>query len=46
MGRKRRNHSSAFKAKVVLAAIKGAITLGELEEQFDVHSSQIQDWLK
>jgi transposase-like protein len=44
MGRKRRNHSSAFKAKVALAAIRGDKTLGELAEQFEVHPNQIQDW--
>ena len=42
--RKRRNHSSAFKAKVALAALKGERTLAELAEQFDVHPNQIQDW--
>ncbi len=44
--RKRRNHASAFKAKVALAALKGERTLAELAEQFDVHSNQIQDWKK
>ena len=44
MRRKRRNHSSAFKAKVALAAIKGDRTLAELSQQFDVHANQIQDW--
>lgn len=44
--RKRRNHSSAFKAKVALAAVKGDRTLAELAEQFDVHPNQIQDWKK
>ena len=38
--RKRRNHSSAFKAKVALAAVKGEHTLAELAEQ----PNQIQDW--
>ena len=42
--RKRRNHASAFKAKVALAAVKGEYTLAELAEQFDVHPNQIQDW--
>jgi transposase-like protein len=46
MRRKRRNHSSAFKAKVALAAIKGERTMAELSEQFDVHPNQIQDWRK
>ena len=44
--RKRRNHSSAFKAKVALAAVKGERTLAELAEQFDVHPNQNQDWKK
>ena len=44
--RKRRDHSSAFKAKVALAGVKGERTLAELAEQFDVHPNQIQDWKK
>jgi transposase len=43
--RPRRNHSSAFKAKVALAAIKAEKTLVELAEQFDVHPNQITTWL-
>src|SRR3974377_472844 len=39
--RPRRNHTSAFKAKVALAAIKGDRTLAQLGEQFDVHPNQI-----
>lgn len=37
MSRKRRNHSSAFRAKVALATIKGDRTLAELAKQFEVH---------
>jgi hypothetical protein len=37
--RPRKNHTSAFKAKVALAAIKGEKTLAELAEQFDIHSN-------
>ncbi len=44
MRRKRRNHSSVFKAKVASAAIRGDKTLAELAEQFEVHPNQIQDW--
>ena len=42
--RKRRHHSSAFKAKVALAAVKGEQALAELAEQFDVHPNPIQVW--
>ncbi len=42
--RPRRNHTSTFKAKVALAAIKGDKTLSELAEQFDVHANQITQW--
>ena len=42
--RKRRNHSSAFKAKVALAALKNERTLAELAEQFDVHPNQVTSW--
>ena len=42
--RPRRNHSSAFKAKVALATIKGDKTLVELSEQFDVHANQVTQW--
>ncbi len=44
MRRKRRNHSSNFKAKVAVAALKGDRTLSDLAEQFDVHPNQITDW--
>ena len=42
--RSRRNHSSAFRAKVALAALKGDQTLSELAVQFDVHPTQITQW--
>lgn len=35
---------SVFKAKVVLAAIKGDRTLAELALHFGVHSNQISRW--
>ena len=46
MSRKRRNHSTTFKAKVALAAVKGDRTLSELAEQFQVHPNQIASWKK
>ena len=42
--RKRRNHSSYFKAKVALSAIKCYHTFAELSTQFDLHQNQIIDW--
>jgi len=41
MRRPRRNHTSAFKAKVALEAVKGEQTLAELAQKFDVHATQI-----
>jgi transposase len=42
--RPRRNHTSAFKAKVALEALRGINTLSELATQFDVHPNQITTW--
>ena len=42
--RTRRNHTSAFKAKVALAAMKGDKTMTELAQQFDVHANQVAEW--
>ncbi len=44
--RKRRNHSSTFKAKVALAAIRGDKTISELAQHYEVHPNQIADWKK
>jgi len=42
--RARRNHTSTFKAKVALAALKSDRTIAQLAEQFDVHPNQITSW--
>jgi transposase len=39
--RARRTHAPAFKAKVVLAAIKGEKALAEPAQHYDVHPNQI-----
>ena len=42
--RTRRNHTSAFEAKVAMAALKSDKTLVELAQAFDVHANQIAQW--
>jgi transposase-like protein len=42
--RSRRNHASAFKAKVALAALKGDRTVAELAKQFDIHPNCVTQW--
>jgi putative transposase len=44
--RPRRNHSAAFKAKVVVEALEDGQTLVELAERFQVHPNQITEWKK
>ncbi|MBN2843111.1 MAG: transposase [Sedimentisphaerales bacterium] len=43
---KRRNHSTQFKIKVALAAVKGDKTLAELSKEFQLHPNQITNWKK
>ena len=42
----RKNHGTAFKAKVALEAIKEQQTLSELADRFQVHPNQIAQWKK
>jgi hypothetical protein len=39
--RPRRNHTSAFKTKVALAALKGEQAMAALAQRFDVYPNQI-----
>lgn len=43
-GRPRRRHSSEFKARVALEALKGQKTLNELASEFGIHPVQIAQW--
>ena len=44
MRKKRRNHSSEFKAKVGLEALKCQQTTAELARRYEVHTTQIGAW--
>jgi transposase-like protein len=46
MATERRRHSSEFKAKVALEALKGHKTLNELASECGVHPVQIAQWKK
>src|SRR6202521_5982454 len=46
MRRKRRVFAASFRAKVALAAVKGAKTLAQLADQFEIHPNQVSTWRK
>jgi transposase-like protein len=46
MGRIRKRHSAAFKAKVALEAAKQQKTVAELAKEHRVHPVQISQWKK
>lgn len=46
MKSKRKNHSSAFKAKVVIEALKEQKTITELAIIYEIHPNQISIWKK
>src|SRR4030067_1424792 len=46
MKRSRRNHSSKFKARVALEALRGDATLADLGSRHGVHATQIGVWRK
>jgi len=46
MKRHRKQHSSGFKAKVALEAVRGERTLNELAGRFELHPTQVVQWKK
>jgi len=46
MKQSRRNHSSKFKSRVALEALRGEATLAELASRHGVHATQIAAWRK
>lgn len=41
---KRRNHDAAFKARVVLEAVKGERTVSDLAAEYGAHPTMIHKW--
>jgi transposase-like protein len=46
MARKRKSHTTGFKAQVALAAVKGDKTVSELASLHGVHPTMIHAWKK
>lgn len=46
MGSSRKNHTTAFKTKVALEAIRQFKTVNELTAEYGVHATQITRWKK
>lgn len=44
MVRKRKQFTSAFKAKVALAALKGEKSISAIASQYGVHPNQVTQW--
>ena len=44
MGKKRKQYSPQFKAKVALEALQGMKTVAELSSQYDIHPTMINGW--
>jgi len=46
MKKQRRKHSSEFKARVALEAIRGVKTVSEIAKEYDIHPVMVSNWKK
>jgi len=46
LNKKRRRHSSDFKFRIALEAVKGEKTISQLAGEYNVHPTQITTWKK
>ena len=46
MTKKRQQFSNEFKAKVALEALKGHKTVSEIASEFEIHTTQVNNWKK
>jgi transposase len=46
MKRKRQHHSTEFKARVAIEALKEQSTLADLAQKYNIHPNQITTWKK
>ncbi|MBC7530167.1 MAG: transposase, partial [Oligoflexus sp.] len=43
---KRKVHTSEFKAKIALEAVKSGLTANQIASKFEVHAVQVSQWKK
>ena len=46
MKKQRRKHSSEFKARVALEAIKGVKTVSQIAQEYEIHPVMVSNWKK
>ena len=44
MVKKRRRHSAAYKLRIVLEAVEGSKTIGQLAREHEIHANLIRAW--
>ena len=44
MAKKRRKHSSQFKFRVALEAVKGHKTINQIASEYNLHPNQVSNW--